>query len=55
VQLEDLIGMTDPVNVPGTHVEHANWQRKLTASAADVLTRADVVESLQSLTQARLL
>jgi 4-alpha-glucanotransferase len=54
VQLEDLIGMTDPVNVPGTHIEHANWQRKLTALTADVLTRADVVESLRSLTQARL-
>ena len=22
--------MTDPVNVPGTSHEHANWQRKVT-------------------------
>ena len=30
LQIEDLIGMTDPVNVPGTSDEHANWQRKVT-------------------------
>jgi 4-alpha-glucanotransferase len=53
VQLEDLIGMTDPVNVPGTHTAHANWQRKLTQPCADILRRNEVVESLQALTQAR--
>ena len=31
LQIEDLIGMSDPVNVPGTSHEHANWQRKVTA------------------------
>ena len=30
IQIEDLIGMSDPVNVPGTDTEHANWQRKVT-------------------------
>lgn len=30
VQAEDLAGMVDPVNVPGTSTEHANWQRKMT-------------------------
>lgn len=30
VQAEDLLGMLDPVNVPGTSTEHANWCRKLT-------------------------
>ena len=34
LQIEDLLGMTDPVNVPGTSHEHANWQRKLTADVA---------------------
>lgn len=53
VQLEDLTGMTEPVNVPGTHNEHANWQRKLTQPCADILRRNDVIESLQALTQAR--
>lgn len=37
LQVEDLIGMTDPVNVPGTHEEYANWQRKLADEIADVL------------------
>ena len=31
VQIEDLLGMVDPVNVPGTYREYPNWQRKLTA------------------------
>ena len=39
LQYEDLIGMTDPVNVPGTSHEHANWQRKVTADIEDALGR----------------
>jgi 4-alpha-glucanotransferase len=37
LQIEDLLGMADPVNVPGTSDEHANWQRKLTASVREAL------------------
>jgi 4-alpha-glucanotransferase len=36
LQAEDLAGMSDPVNVPGTSDEHANWQRKMTADLGDV-------------------
>jgi 4-alpha-glucanotransferase len=32
LQVEDLMGMADPVNVPGTSHEHENWQRKVTES-----------------------
>ena len=39
LQFEDLIGMTDPVNVPGTSDEHANWQRKVSADIDDALGR----------------
>jgi len=53
VQLEDLIGMTDPVNVPGTHVEHANWQRKLAQEIDEILRNPTIVESLRALTEAR--
>ena len=35
LQVEDLLGMADPVNVPGTSHEHANWQRKVTAGVAE--------------------
>jgi 4-alpha-glucanotransferase len=37
LQIEDLVGMTDPVNVPGTSDEHANWQRKVTADLQEAL------------------
>jgi (1->4)-alpha-D-glucan 1-alpha-D-glucosylmutase len=29
VQLDDLIGETEPVNIPGTYREYPNWRRKL--------------------------
>jgi 4-alpha-glucanotransferase len=29
LQLEDLAGATDMVNLPGTDRQHANWRRKL--------------------------
>jgi len=38
VQAEDLLGMTDPVNVPGTHDEYANWQRKLSGNIQEMLS-----------------
>jgi 4-alpha-glucanotransferase len=53
IQIEDLIGMTDPVNVPGTHTEHANWQRKVTQNTADILARQDVREILDGMHRAR--
>ena len=39
LQAEDLLGMTDPVNVPGTRDEHANWKRKMTATVDEIFTR----------------
>jgi 4-alpha-glucanotransferase len=50
LQVEDLIGMVDPVNVPGTSTEHANWQRKLTADIEDVFgdeATAEMLEDVQ--------
>ncbi|WP_428244318.1 4-alpha-glucanotransferase [Gynuella sp.] len=32
LQLEDLMLMTEPVNVPGTSTEYPNWRRKLSVS-----------------------
>ena len=41
LQAEDLVGMADPVNVPGTSDEHANWQRKMnTQRRRDLRQRA---------------
>ena len=44
VQLEDMIGMLEPVNVPGTSSEYSNWTRRMTASAREIFARADVRE-----------
>ena len=37
VQAEDLLGMVDPVNVPGTNSEYPNWRRKLTAGLDELV------------------
>lgn len=54
IQIEDLIGMTDPVNVPGTDTEHPNWQRKVTQNTSDIFARPDVKEILDGMRRARL-
>jgi 4-alpha-glucanotransferase len=41
LQIEDLLGMVDPVNVPGTDRQYPNWQRKLTADVEDIVVRTD--------------
>jgi 4-alpha-glucanotransferase len=53
IQIEDLIGMTEPVNVPGTHTEHPNWQRKVTLNTAEIFSRQDVAEILGGMDSAR--
>lgn len=35
VQLEDLSGAVDQVNLPGTHTEYPNWRRKLAITLED--------------------
>ena len=53
VQIEDLAGMIDPVNVPGTHLEHANWQRKVSQSAQEIFSREEIREMLRAMSIAR--
>lgn len=53
IQIEDLIGMADPVNVPGTDTEHANWQRKVTLNTADIFAQQDVRDILEGMNIAR--
>jgi 4-alpha-glucanotransferase len=54
LQIDDLLGMTDPVNVPGTDAEYPNWRRKLTASIEDIAARGDIAERLAEINRARL-
>ena len=53
LQAEDLIGMPDPVNVPGTNEEHANWQRKMTCRIDELFGRAAVRTLLRDVHFAR--
>jgi 4-alpha-glucanotransferase len=53
VQIEDLLGMVDPVNVPGTDREYPNWQRKLTADVEDMAVRHDFDATFQLIGAAR--
>lgn len=53
IQIEDLIGMTDPVNVPGTDTEHPNWQRKVPLDTCAILARPDVQDILRAVHIAR--
>jgi 4-alpha-glucanotransferase len=53
LQVEDLAGMTDPVNVPGTSDEHANWQRKMNCGLEDLLAREGVRRLLDDVEAAR--
>ena len=53
LQLEDLIGMTEPVNVPGTHAEYPNWQRKMSLGLEAIAARADVDADLAQVNRER--
>ncbi|HWJ37113.1 MAG TPA: 4-alpha-glucanotransferase [Steroidobacteraceae bacterium] len=53
LQIEDLLGMVDPVNIPGTDREYPNWQRKLTADIEDMAARQDLDESFVQIGRAR--
>jgi 4-alpha-glucanotransferase len=53
LQIEDLLGMVDPVNVPGTDREYPNWQRKLTIDLAELATHRDLDELFAAVTRAR--
>jgi 4-alpha-glucanotransferase len=53
IQIEDLLGMTEPVNVPGTHHEYPNWQRKLSSNLEDMSVRRDFDAWFEDLCRAR--
>jgi len=53
LQAEDLVGMVDPVNVPGTSDEHANWQRKMSCDLDGIFRSAQVRRLLDAVQAAR--
>ncbi|MFI4890461.1 MAG: 4-alpha-glucanotransferase [Steroidobacterales bacterium] len=53
LQLEDLLGMIDPVNVPGTSDEYPNWQRKMSEDLETIGACADLREALAAINAER--
>jgi 4-alpha-glucanotransferase len=53
VQIDDLLGLVDPVNVPGTSHEYPNWQRKLDTDLEVIVARADLADQLRAIDRAR--
>jgi 4-alpha-glucanotransferase len=42
VQLEDMMEIKSPVNVPGTSDEYPNWRRKLVMSSTELFAQEDI-------------
>jgi 4-alpha-glucanotransferase len=53
LQIEDLLGMSEPVNVPGTDREFPNWQRKLNADLEEIASRSDLARQLAEIHRVR--
>jgi 4-alpha-glucanotransferase len=53
LQLDDLLGMIDPVNVPGTSHEYPNWRRKVSETLEAISARADLRVALCAIDQER--
>lgn len=52
-QLEDLLQMNTPVNIPGTSTEYPNWRRKLLDNIDAILQRSDVKAIIADIKTAR--
>ena len=48
VQPEDLLGVVDPQNVPGTTSEYPNWRRKLPMDVAGLFADAEVTRAAEA-------
>ncbi|GHC29523.1 4-alpha-glucanotransferase [Kushneria pakistanensis] len=53
LQLEDLLGLEEQPNLPGTLDEHPNWRRRLPLTVDDMFETPAVVARLRAMTNAR--
>lgn len=53
VQLEDLMLINKPVNIPGTSDEYPNWRRKLSEPVNNLLQRPEIAAFCQNLGEVR--
>jgi 4-alpha-glucanotransferase len=54
VGIDDLVGETDPQNVPGTGLDRPNWVRRLPCTVAELTADPKVLEVLDAVQRARL-
>jgi 4-alpha-glucanotransferase len=47
VQLDDLLGEDDPVNVPATSTEHPNWRRRYSSALEDLLEHGPALKQIE--------
>jgi 4-alpha-glucanotransferase len=52
ISLEDLLGLLDQPNIPGTVDEHPNWRRRLPVSIEHIASAIDV-DALKAATRER--
>jgi 4-alpha-glucanotransferase len=53
VQLEDLAGITDQANLPGTIDEHPNWRRRLECDLEELALRPQFISIAQAMAEER--
>lgn len=51
--IEDIAGLIEQPNLPGTIDEHPNWRRRMEASTDDLLKRPDIAHRLNQIEEAR--
>jgi 4-alpha-glucanotransferase len=52
ISLEDILGVIDQPNIPGTVNEHPNWRQRLPVSVNDIAHKIDI-EALKDATTER--
>lgn len=53
LQLEDLLEMDKPVNIPGTTDQYPNWRRKLSRTVGELFTNEGTIQMLKHITDLR--
>jgi (1->4)-alpha-D-glucan 1-alpha-D-glucosylmutase len=53
LHLDDLLGVTEQVNMPGTIDEHPNWRRKLPKTVAEIFGDRDIVNMVAAIRRER--
>ncbi len=53
VPMEDVLGLIEQPNLPGTTDEHPNWRRRMPGDTGDLLGRDDVATRIATINEAR--